>query len=356
LSEGKLQANPSSRSPKLMYDLNSLFQDMPASRASAIFHDDGRICLLYPSSGLWVMRSISIDDVKDHFVFEGIPEDYVVLDVATSTDFTVVRFGRNQKLTFMVSHATKVVKIVRSEDKRNIRMVFFNLFSSPPFFCLNLVIPFLTICFKSSNFPFFFCLPLLVYALLYFLLLFQFATENEKLISFTEDSVLMSTMSEEEERVLHGWNHPPGIHAQFSEYALGLHSLERLRETGANKCEVVNTRGLDLEVCLDCRFINLPDRYPACSIVTFDGELKVRTMNVGCYCFGLLNKVEKWFLAHQKCDGDLTVLENGDKGLKKLGVLPTTLLHSFHHCNLVLLTKNKIIVGKIAGIVYVIVF
>jgi hypothetical protein len=163
-------------------------------------------------------------------------------------------------------------------------------------------------------------------------------------------------MSEEEERVLHGWNHPPGIHTQFCNYALGLYSLDRLRETGANKCEVVNTRGLDLEVCLGCRFINLSNRYPACSIVTFDGELKVRTMNVGCYSFFLLNKVEKWFLAHQECGGDLTVLENGDKGLKKLGVLPTTLLHSFHRSNLILLTKNKIIVGKISGMVYVIVF
>jgi hypothetical protein len=103
---------------------------MPASRESAIFHDDGRICLLYRSSDFWMMRSISIDDVKDHFVFESIPKDYGVADIATSSDFTVVRFGWNQQLTVMVSHASKAVKIVRSGAKRNIRMVSFNIFIS----------------------------------------------------------------------------------------------------------------------------------------------------------------------------------------------------------------------------------
>jgi hypothetical protein len=161
-------------------------------------------------------------------------------------------------------------------------------------------------------------------------------------------------MSEEEERVLHGWNPSPGIHRHFCTYAFGPDLQGRLRETGANKCEAVHTVGLD--GCLDCSTSTFLLSYLACSIVTFDGELKVRTTDVGCYMFDLLNKNEKWFLAYQYCNANYTVLENGDQEVKQLGVLPATLVHSFHRCSLILLTKNKIIVGNYAGNVYVIVF
>jgi hypothetical protein len=69
---------------------------MIAEKALAFFHDDGRICLFYRTSGAWKLRSITLggNPIKDLFVFDFSPSSAMMglSDVATSSDFTAARF------------------------------------------------------------------------------------------------------------------------------------------------------------------------------------------------------------------------------------------------------------------------
>ncbi len=71
-----------------------MFQEMIAEPI-VIFHDDGRICLVYKTPTTWKMSTTKAD-TSDHFVLE-VPADYYLFDVATSPNLSALLFLTKEK-------------------------------------------------------------------------------------------------------------------------------------------------------------------------------------------------------------------------------------------------------------------
>ncbi len=90
--------------------------------ATTIFHDDGRICLAYRTSNCWHLRSITVvNNVKDHFFFFN-NDDNRIDQVATSTDFTVIRFwSSSDALVLMSDDLIKCVTVLASHANNTLK-------------------------------------------------------------------------------------------------------------------------------------------------------------------------------------------------------------------------------------------
>ncbi len=86
---------------------------MVVERSFPFFHDDGRICLVYPTPEFWMMPSISISGDRDHFVLGYVPADSDIDDVATSSSFTALLFGST---IVLVSHECRIVKTINAKQ------------------------------------------------------------------------------------------------------------------------------------------------------------------------------------------------------------------------------------------------
>jgi hypothetical protein len=123
---------PKVRFSKLQHSINIistiLFQELVLGTAKVLFHDDGRICVVYKTPTTWKMSSIK-EDRTDNYLLDGVPKKFGFHDVATSLDLSALLFVDTPHCSsgakgWMVRcyHATNTVETVEVMD--NMRVSF----------------------------------------------------------------------------------------------------------------------------------------------------------------------------------------------------------------------------------------
>jgi hypothetical protein len=103
---------------------------MVPGTAKVLFHDDGRICVVYKTPTTWKMSSIK-EDRTDNFILDGVPKNFGFEDAATSPDLSALLFFDKHSDLFLDAngwlvrcrHSTKTVETDRVEHNKHSRFL-----------------------------------------------------------------------------------------------------------------------------------------------------------------------------------------------------------------------------------------